>query len=287
MIAALLATALGGSVELTIDSVGKPVTQNQRLMLQSTLQRTSDFYGAVLDIRTPATLPMKVTVFSDKAAFEEMKRAKGAPSWSEGFFRRTPAGPEAYLWSGSAGGMRPIFLHEASHYLLSYGGFAPRWLNEGLAQVMETANVRGNALSVTPTERHRRILASVGRPSADDIISAGGGWNELPADQVGPLYIAAWALTAVLLSTPDGQKTTAAILAAHRGSPRASTVKKAIEDTYPGGLAGLERAFDAWASRPPRSLMLHAPIKPRAAPADALWIRCEDGRLVNRTVGCG
>lgn len=286
MISLLLSIALAGDVELTIDSVGKPVTQNQRVMLQSTLQRTSDFYGAVLGIRAPDPLPMKVTVYSEKSAFEEIKKAKGAPPWSEGFFRIVAGRPEAFLWSGSAGGMRPIFLHEASHYLLSYGGFAPRWLNEGLAQVMETANVRGNALSVTPTDRHRRILAQLGRPSAEQIVGAGGSWNELPAEQVGPLYIAAWALTAVLLSTPDGQQTTAAILAAHRRSPNAATVKTAIEDTYPGGMAGLERAFDTWASRPPRSLMLHAPIQARPAASDALWLRCKDGRLVSRTVGC-
>lgn len=283
MILALLGLALAG-VELTVEGVGGPVTQSQRLMLQSTLQRVSGFYRSSLGVRLPSDLPMRVVVYHDRTAFEDHRTRSGAPLWADGWFRLSRTGPETVLWAGDQ--MRPIFLHEASHYLTSHSGPTPRWLNEGLAQVLETATVRGNALTVRTPPHHAQILASVGRPTVVSLITHPGAWNELPSDQAGPLYIQGWALTALLLSNAKGQETIRAILAAWRTAPGNASTRSAIEQTYPGGLDGLEAAFARW--RPDASFILPSPIQVQpTSTRDTPFVKCDDGRLVNRKIGCG
>lgn len=287
MIVLALLTALAGSVELSVEGVGGPVTQTQRLLLQSTLQRVADFYDAALGVRGPAVRAIHVEVHHDRARFEQRRRAAGLPDWSDGWFGLRDGRPEAVLWGGGAASkMRRIFLHEASHHLLSASGRTPRWLDEGLAQVIERAHVRGNLLTVAPSAVHVQMLAAHGRPTVEAIVTHRGSWLELPAEKVGPLYSSAWALTAMLLSTPDGQATLRAILAEHRRTPGPAAALRAIDATWPGGLPALEAAFSRWADRPPRTLTLPSPIRPAPARSDALWIKCKDGRLVNRRVGC-
>ncbi|MCA9567970.1 MAG: hypothetical protein KC656_09010 [Myxococcales bacterium] len=273
-----LGPALAGVV-VTVDGVGGPVTQSQRLMLQSTLDRVGVFYTSSLGVRLPDPLPMHVVVYLDREAFEGHRSRAGAPGWSEGWFRTTAAGPEAVPWGGD--GMRAIFLHEASHHLLAHAGRSPRWLNEGLAQVMETARVSGNALTVTTPPRYGQILAQVGRPTVDAILTNPSTWTDLPADQAGPLYVQGWALTALLLGSAEGQATVRAVLAGD-GSP--ASTRAAIESTYPGGMTALETRYARW--RPDASFVLPTPIQAKPAANDALWIRCADGRLVARSVGC-
>lgn len=281
MLIALLCSALAG-VELTVEGVGGPVTQSQRLMLQSTLQRVSAFYEHGLGVGLPTEIPMTVTVYQDRTAFEAHRRSSGAPGWAEGWFTRRRGAPETVLWAGDR--MRPTFLHEASHYLLSHNRASPRWLNEGLAQVLETGVVRGNALTVSTPPRYAQVLDQVGRRSVEALITHPGSWSELPSDQAGPLYVQGWALTAMLLSSADGQATLRAILAAWRTSPGKASTRSAIEATYPGGLSGLEDAFARW--RPGAGFVLPSPIPVQRSEGDALWVRCGDGRLVNRSIGC-
>jgi hypothetical protein len=286
MMWAVLAIALAGRVELTIEGVGGPVTQSQRLMLQATLQRTSNWYDTALDVPTPHPLPMHITVYTDEDAFTAIKREKGAPMWAAGFFHRRGRQAEAHLFAASNERMQATFLHEASHYLLAFGGRSPKWLNEGLAEVLESATVRGNTLTVTPTRHQLYGLSRVDKPTVRAIVEGNSAWNDLPGDEVGPLYASAWGLTAMLVESPQGQKTIKAMLSAYRRQPTNDAVVGAIESTWPGGMDGLQRDFERWIARPSKTVILNAPIRNQPSAPDALWIRCDDGRLVSRSLGC-
>ncbi len=279
----LIVAALAG-VELSVDCVGGTIGSSERMMLQSTLGSVASFYRSALGMPLPTTIPLHLTVYEDRAAFEEHRRRSGSPSWSTGWFRTTPGQPpEAVLWGGPF--MHKTLLHEASHYLVNRSGRPlPPWLNEGLAQVMETAAVRGNLLTVSPPPRYRALVQGL-VPSIDTVLDHPGRWIELPEEEVVPLYAQAWMLTALLLSSTEGQRTVAAIVDRYRTDPSPRSVRAAIDATFPGGLRGLQSRYQRWVPRD--SLPLPTPIQPyRTAPRSSRWVRCPNGALARSAEHC-
>ncbi|MEZ4322049.1 MAG: hypothetical protein R3F61_31545 [Myxococcota bacterium] len=282
-----LAAALASEVSLEIEPVSTTVTQTTKSRLRQTLGRALDFYEHGLGVTFPAEIAVTVTIYGDRDAYREVAKAAGLPSWADGYFKTVPGKPpEAVLWAqDDTQKMMRVFQHEGSHFLLGYAGRTPRWLNEGLAQCFEHSAMSGNSLSIRPPAAYLEYLGREGAPKAEAVILDRSNWNELPPDEVGPLYIDGWALTAFLMSSANGQETLAAIVRAYKASGTAKSGLEAIDATYRGGTSGLQRDLERWVANPPSSVSVprYANVEPSA---DALWTTCPDGRLVSTAIGC-
>lgn len=284
----LVVSALASEVSLEIQAVDTTVTQTTRSRLHQTLSRALDFYEHGLDVKFPDALTVGVTIYGDQDAYRAVAKAEGLPSWAGGFFKVGPGTPpRAVLWDhGDPAQMMRVFLHEGAHFLLGYAGRTPRWLNEGLAQCFEHATMSGNALTIRPPPHYAQYLAHEGAPSVEGLVTSKAAWNELPSSDVGPLYVQGFALTAFLMSSSNGQETLAAIVRAYRVDGKNESGLKAIEDTYRGGVAGLQRDLERWSANPPSSVNIPRFVEIEQK-SDALWTTCPDGRLVSTAVGCG
>jgi hypothetical protein len=284
----LLASALASEVSLEIDAVETTVTQTTRSRLHTTLSRVLDFYEQGLHVRYPDAIEVKVTLHGNRDTYRAVAKAEGLPSWADGFFKTAPGQPPmAVLWAqDDPAKMMGVFQHEGSHFLLGYAGRTPRWLNEGLAQCFEHSAISGNLLTVRPPPYYVEYLQKTGAPSVEGVVTNRSRWNDLPSGEVGPLYIQGWALTAFLMSSSNGHETLAAIVRAFRVEGDNASGLAAIDDTYRGGLAGLQRDLDRWVSNPPSSVPVPRFVQIEEK-TDALWTTCPDGRLVSTSTGCG
>jgi hypothetical protein len=274
-------------VALTFTARGLDVTQTTRARLEHVLSRTHGFYEHGLGVSYPEQVPLHVTVYGDRADYDAARTTAGAPSWAGGWFTVRAGKPEAHVWDhGSTDAMVGVFLHEAAHWLLRYAGRPPRWLDEGLAQCFGHASVRGNLLTVEPPEHFLAVLKDAGPPSVSAIVGSTSGWEELPADRVGPLYVQGWALTAFLLSSEAGQRTLAEIVARTRRDGSASQAVAAVDDTWRGGMDGLQRDLERWLSNPPAAVPIPRYQRTPAPASDGMWTNCGDGRLVSAAIGC-
>lgn len=276
-------------IQLTVVGVGLDVTQTTRARLESALSKTHAFYESGLGVRYPDRVPLQLTVYDERAAFDVAREAAGLPAWAGGWFSTGSGRPEAHVWDhDDPVKMQEVFLHEASHWLMRYAGRTPTWLEEGLAQCFGHASVRGNLLTIETPSRFLEVLATEGAPSVRDLITAPNRWTELPSDQVGPLYVQGWALTAFLLSRPEGQDALAAVIASHRVSPTGARDLEALDGAWKGGVDGLQRDLERWLSARPRAVPIPRYQRVNAAPvSDGMWVTCGNGRLVSASIGCG
>jgi hypothetical protein len=139
--------------------------------------------------------------------------------------------------------LRRVLRHEAVHALLHEAiGPVPLWLNEGLAELLET----GAAGDPDPGKDWRRVLAALPAPERIAVI---GAVLDMPhAEFQGPArlrhYAAAWALVQALATDAAGQRTLAALLAAQARQPGCAPIDAIglLDVSYPGGAAALVAA---------------------------------------------
>jgi len=283
----LLAAAWAADLSLQIQAVDTTVTQTTRSRLSQRLGRVQDFYAHGLGIPYPPSLVIDVTLYGDRDIYRQVAKKSGLPPWANGFFRAGPGiAPQAALWAqDDREAMIGVFLHEGSHFLFRYAGRTPRWLNEGLAQCFEHSRISGNVLTVHPPPYYLDFLRREGHIEVEAIVLDPTQWNDLPSGKVGPLYIRGWALTAFLLSSKGGQQTLAAILRSYKVEGTRQSGLDAIEATYRGGRAGLERDLQRWVANPPASVVVPRSVAVEEE-VDGMWRTCPDGKLVSAKVGC-
>lgn len=281
-----LSWCLAGSVDVQIETVNATLEQGTRLRLEYTLWQIRDLYATRLGIEYPKSIDLQVTIHGDEQVFRAAADEAGRPSWSGGWFDRRDGRNRAVFRAGDEERLVETFLHEGSHFLVSFGGAIPRWLNEGLAETLQVSRTDGRDLVVTPSATQRRMLGAHGMGPVADLILDTAPWKELPGHEVSVRYVRAFAVATVLMSSSNGADTLAAIAADFRRTRDAGSVLRAIERVYQGGAAGLQRDVDAFCKDPPASVTVATTLK-GPLNSDAMWTNCPDGRLVRTDIGCG
>ncbi|MEZ4322546.1 MAG: hypothetical protein R3F61_34080 [Myxococcota bacterium] len=280
--------ALAARIDLDIHAVDTALDEGTRIRLEHTLWQAHHLYASRLGIEYPRSIRLDVTIYGDHAAFRARADERGKPEWSGGWFepQRDGTNIAVFYAGGSQARLVDVFLHEGSHFLVSFGGRIPRWLNEGLAEGLETSRAEESTLIVDTPRQHAAVLKRDGGGTVEGIVLDAEKWDDLSSETAGLRYVRAWALTTVLMASTNGSDTLEAIAVAYRRTGRRSSSIDAIDGTYRGGVAGLQRDLDAFAASPPASTTVSTTLK-GALREDALWTSCPDGRLVQTTTGCG
>jgi hypothetical protein len=144
---------------------------------------------------------------------------------------------------------RRVARHEATHALLAavYGP-TPVWLNEGLADAMETLRAVDRTPSLGVRGDHAlRLREALGNGYVIDLRTLlafdAPAWNARSALDT---YAPAWALVHELLTHEAGRALVRVVLGTQLAYPCAVLDSIAlVEDVYPGGVAALERRWQA------------------------------------------
>jgi tetratricopeptide (TPR) repeat protein len=155
----------------------------------STLAEFEDIHGAIEDVAFPsesdARAPIRIVLFAREKDYQPF-----GPKDTRGYF--TPqlpndldGVPTMVLWGGLVEDTRVTFQHELTHLFVRRSlGWAPRWLNEGLAEYYETFELRdGSAVLGLP-------LASIG-------ITTGSAWRSIRRGYRDRTYVPLGALPTV------------------------------------------------------------------------------------------
>jgi tetratricopeptide (TPR) repeat protein len=135
----------------------------------STLAEFEGIYGGIEDVAFPSETesrsPIRIVLFGREKDY----RLFGAKDTRGYFTPQLPNDldgvPTMVLWGGLVASTRETFQHELTHVFVRRSlGWAPRWLNEGLAEYYETFELRDGA-------------AVLGLPLPSVGIVTGGGWR--------------------------------------------------------------------------------------------------------------
>ncbi|MEQ1508145.1 MAG: DUF1570 domain-containing protein, partial [Myxococcota bacterium] len=252
------------------------------------VSRMHGTYESWLGIAFPSPLVVHATMVESEAAYHAREPAVlGRSGHTSGYF--VGATGEVVVWRGRGDAtMRATLVHETSHYLLATAGLGrvPLWLQEGLAEVFETATVDGNAVYLVPNGDALGWIRGRSVPKASSLVGLDRQtWTALGATPwTRPEYPYGWALCAFLLSSDPGRRTLSDVLlsTAVSSDPGAAAID-AIGRSWPGGVDTFDQAFAAYS---PGRIQL--PIRSSSGQADG-WAKCPDGSLIRPDLGakCG
>lgn len=206
-------------------------------------------FSKVIQVAELRKIDLNVSFYSDTNKFHAYRK-KVAPTTSSkatGFY--TPRlNQSVILARGSRDYIVGIGLHEATHAMVAamFGG-APVWLNEGLAELFETMQMDGSQRYVfKANSRHLRLLKRSSLPTL------ASHFNQTPrewySDKNRKLnYATDWSLVYFLMSSQKGIDFLRYMLdnLAVNYCRGFSTVAF-VEQSYPGGIAGLEQGWRKW-----------------------------------------
>lgn len=276
----LVAGASAAEVDLQIVAEDFDLSVDTDRALRRILSRMFRTLDDGLSLTFPDPTPVHVRLVASRADYDRRVRAMGMTAPTLGVF--SPRLGEGLVWKNvDDAEMRSTIVHEASHYLLSVAGVGgvPLWLNEGLAETFEGARVSGNAVYLDPAPGMSGWLARNGGslPSLEVLLSEPTAFSRLPTTPVGPAeYGVGWSICAFLMSSPAGKATLSEMLM-QAGSGDPTGARRAVDDTWTGGTAQLDRQWRAWWTVGPGAVQL--PISTGGGGTNG-WTKCANGTLI-------
>jgi hypothetical protein len=212
------------------------------------------------------TQRMDVVVFRSMGEFHHF-----LPSGFEGvYFDRAPQdlerSPTMVLYGGLQGDARAVFLHELTHRFMSRAyGWAPPWLNEGLADYFSTMKIQSGWVFLGMVPPGHIFVRGVhytfddGVPTVQEIVQADhaafyGAWNGEASDELhrARYYAGAYCLVHLLRNGTDEQrKRFDDFIDAMNGGARASdawarTIGTVSDDDLDGALRAHISGWRSW-----------------------------------------
>jgi len=233
------------SADYDFDGLTPPLGFQRQLEID--LDGVFHFLADDLGLRDVQPVHLRLRIVEGSARFARLARGTGL-STASGFY--TYADNQAVVrWMGDAP-TRAVARHEIAHLALgNWLGQTPLWLNEGLAEVVETLRFQQSfALADAPAQRLvalRRLDRARRLPALGTFLtSERADWNRWGNEIAYPY---AWSLVHFLLQEPARQRTVTELLnqlAANRCRPFDHVAL--LERDYLGGLDGLERDWRRW-----------------------------------------
>lgn len=231
------------------------LTDRDRALAETVSRKQLEFYSQ--SFRVPAVMPVRLRLFRDFSQYENHRDATSRVTTKMGYYSRKRR--EAVVnWNRA---YRATIYHEVQH-AIAHQLFPrmPRWINEGLSEVFETARVdRGSMIA----RRQRSMVRWLNRWKRQNRLPEMKAWldlsrSEWQAGDKAPIFrnrILSWGVTYFLMSTPGRRGALNRILTElyWRRVPSPSV---AIDKHYAGGLSAFQRDFSGFVSAMPRAIPL-------------------------------
>lgn len=232
--------------------VGIRPTTELRDALQRDIAGVFRVLARELELSGAAPLHVNLTIIRGARAFAAYQKEKTRTvSTNSGYYSYSDN--EAVVRWVDFDRTLAVARHEVSHLALgNWLGVTPLWLNEGLAEIMETLTFKESYASGSPPEGrlgYVRELERTGKlpPLRAFLSSERGEWRRL-GDAVS--YSFGWSLVQFLLEEPSRREVLIRYMNAL--AERRCTVFDAVGllgDVYPGGLERFEAEWRRWLRR--------------------------------------
>ncbi|MCW8876546.1 MAG: DUF4124 domain-containing protein [Kangiellaceae bacterium] len=242
----------GFDIEVNVFDTNLPAEDIERI--ETDVNNVYRFYDRVLYFDIYKTVPVRITVLANKRKYDEYTKTKFGAKFgysTVGMYSHRFNEIAIYVRKSKEGFFRTI-KHEASHAIVaSLVPFIPKWLNEGIAENMETVYLEGDRLAVAhhsgnyrkvshSDSRVKQVKAFLSMPSRN--------WNKQNASSSSMAYAQAGEMVRLFLSSQHGLSFITRLIHAYkRGDKRFASV--IAGEHYVGGLQVMQNHWDVWRER--------------------------------------
>jgi tetratricopeptide (TPR) repeat protein len=191
---------------------------------------------------TPGKMtPLRIIAFGSKKEYEPYR----INEFADGYYQSTSVRDYIVL-SHTGSDAYPMVVHEYVHLLVTHSSLElPPWLNEGLAELYSTLKPTGNKMVVVTLipGRHQALLRDKWVPLATILAADQNSPYYNEKNQAGSLYNEGWALTHMLLLSPEYRpKFPQLVDAINRKTPS----QEALANIYGKPLSAIEKELQAY-----------------------------------------
>ena len=210
-----------------------------RLVLQY-FERVRAFFEQAFPGSQQKAEPVRIIIFNSKKEYEPYRFNEFATA-----YYTQVAGRDYIVLSGTNAEVFPVAVHEYMHLIVRHRGLdLPPWLNEGVAEVYSTLKPFGDKVLVGSLIPGRMYALSREKwVPLSPILAAGHDspyYNE--KNKAGSLYNEGWALTHMLLLSPQYSSGWARVIAEIQRTPS----EEALEKVYGKPLATIEKDLQSY-----------------------------------------
>ncbi|WP_299580077.1 DUF4124 domain-containing protein [uncultured Microbulbifer sp.] len=240
--------------DISVEAVDTNLSKQELNKIVEDVNLVYEFYDRVLFFDFYKTVPVKVLVLKDKKAYYEHLRERMGkePSSSYGVYFPQDNQIIVYIQKERARTFRTI-KHEVSHAITdTVTPYSPSWLNEGLAEQMETLSRSGEQLRITRhMENYRWINPPEYREQLMDIATflslPSKNWRHQLRSGKARLQPQTGQFLYFLLSTPTGKSFVIRLIHKFERGDRTLSYYHVDKD-YIGGIKSLEINWRNWLS---------------------------------------
>ena len=241
---------------IEVDDVDSILTAKERQRIEIDVNAVYQFYDEELYFDFYKTVPVKIRLYEKQESYQRYLTGRGYKNTKGTRGIYFPQSNEIVLYLNKKERWRTFWTikHETSHAIVdSLTEYTPAWLNEGLAENMESLGLQESVFFLYPHTENKRSInrakKSGHRLNVDDFLSLSSRDYYASMKNGHSRYQAyAGELVRMLLTDERGQNIVRRMLHAYK---RGSRVYSAhiIEEHYFGGLTALQIHWDAWAIR--------------------------------------
>jgi len=240
--------------DIKIEAEGVSLSQAEIEGILGDVNHVYEFHGRILHFDFYKTVPVKILLLKDKATYYrylKKKTGKKPPS-SYGIYYPKDNQIIVYLREDRGGTFRTI-RHEVSHAIVdTITPYAPAWLNEGLAEQMETLTKTSGQLLITQHKVNNKSVVYQARKNqlirvGDFLRLPSPKWRHKSVNRGSSLQAYAGEFVHFLLSTsPDRNFIVRLMHKFERGDRTISY--HLVDQNYIGGIRSMEIKWNRWLS---------------------------------------
>ena len=231
---------------LTLSSDGASVPRRFEKDLQAGARRAYDLWRDWLGETALVPTRINLRIVGDEQRFDELYGQTPSRVRAVGFYRiRSNEAFVLYAPPYRRNALATAF-HEMSHLITAWHlGPTPPWLNEGIAEYLETLRVELQLTRFEPSQQHLRVLRQSGMVQLRALLEIPRGeWGQGNAHL---RYATAWAVVAFLQSSSQGRETLRNVIEeAYRTRCDGTAEISGALYRYAGGIEQLERDLRLW-----------------------------------------
>ena len=247
--------------DINVKTIGIELTEEEHKHIVDGVNYVYEFFNRALYLDIYKTVPVNIVILKDKNAYDNYltQNGWGKSKESYGIYARKRHQITTYIRDERKGIFRTI-RHEVSHAIVhTIMPYTPAWLNEGLAEQMETLNRKETGLYIVPHKYNRRVVDRAAKDESLIDISEflklpSGKWRHTLSEGERSLQSQAGQFVYYLLSTPPNRSFITRLMHKFEQGDRTLSYYL-VNDNYIGGVKALEVNWNHWAKKQSKDII--------------------------------
>ncbi len=241
---------------IAIETIDVELSAAERARIEADVNNVYRFFDSVLFFDMYKTVPVKIRIYPDARAYQAYlaQVVSGPLPPSRGVYLSRSNEIAVYIQPDRAATFETI-KHETSHAIVdTIAPFTTAWLNEGLAEQMETLELENDRLAIGRNRENQYFVQQLSA-EAHGLIGLeklfalpSDEWRRHHSNTGIPLYCQTGELVYFLLNSAPGRNFIVRLLHRYERGTRELSAQLVDQD-YTGGIPAMQGAWNHWLSQ--------------------------------------